>query len=385
MLKRLDTAKQSPGAVKVPFFDWQGLYNERADEFSRIMDETARRGGFILQKDVDELEERLVEVTGAKHAIAVSDGTNGILLGLRAMGLEHGSEIIIQSHSFIAAAQSIHFAGCTPVPVELGDDWMMDVDHIEQAITEKTAAIMPVQVNGRMCDMDSILEIADRHNLTVVEDSAQALGAEYKGRGAGTIGLWGTYSFYPSKTLGCFGDAGALVTSDDDIAEAVRSMRNHGANVDKQIARDITLWGTNSRLDNIHAAILVYKLAYYDEAIARRREIAAQYHEAFKSIPGLSLPPGPDEDPDRFDIFQNYEVCSDRRDELRACLAENDIGTIIQWGGSGLHHMHGLGFTQALPKTDKFFDTSLLLPMNHILTDAQVEHVISTVSEFYGA
>ncbi|MGC1271651.1 MAG: DegT/DnrJ/EryC1/StrS family aminotransferase [Croceibacterium sp.] len=371
-------------ATKVPFFDWAGYYRERAGEFARIMDETAGRGGFILQRDVDEFEADLAAFIGVKHVVGVSDGTNAILLGLRASGLPAGGEVIIPSHSFIAAAQSVHFAGLVNVPVELAEhDWLMDPASIEAAITEKTVAIMPVHVNGRACQMDAIMDIATRHGLQVFEDSAQAAGAKVNGRPAGAIGRWGTYSFYPSKTLGCFGDAGALVTNDDEIAEKVRRMRNHGANREKTIELSIDVWGTNSRLDNVQAAVLKYKLTYYAEAIARRRAIAQQYHEAFAGIDDLRLPPPPENGP-YFDIYQNYEMCTSQRDALRKHLSESGIGTIIQWGGFGIHQLRGLGFTADLPKTDRFFRESLLLPMNHILTEEQVQHVIASVRNFFG-
>lgn len=369
--------------IKVPFFDWAGLFGERRDEFSRIMIETASRGGFILQRDVDEFEASLAAFIGVKHVIGVADGTNAILLGLRASGVRPGDEIIVPSHSFIAAVQSIHHAGAVPVPVELAEhDWLVDPAAIEAAITSKTTAIMPVHVNGRLCQMDIIMDIAARHGLAVFEDSAQAVGAKLNGIGAGCRGNWGTYSFYPSKTLGCFGDAGALVTNDDRIAADVLAMRNHGANAEKAIPLDTAIWGTNCRLDNIHAAILSYKLSYYAEAIDRRREIAAHYNAALSGTGDLRLPPAPNDGP-YFDIYQNYELCTDRRDALRIHLAARNVGTIIQWGGFGIHQLHGLGFTQDCPKTDHFFENSLLLPMNHILTDAQVDHVIDAVIGFY--
>jgi dTDP-4-amino-4,6-dideoxygalactose transaminase len=372
--------------IKVPFFDWAGFFAERKDDFARIMVETASRGGFILQRDVDEFEANLAEFIGVKHVIGVADGTNAILLGLRASGVKPGDEIIVPSHSFIAAIQSIHYAGATPVPVELAEhDWLVDPDAIEAAITPRTTAIMPVHVNGRVCQMDKIMDIAERHGLAVYEDSAQAAGAKLNGIGAGCWGQWGTYSFYPSKTLGCFGDAGALVTNDDAIAATVRAMRNHGANQEKSIPLDVAVWGTNCRLDNIHAAILNYKLTYYAEAIARRREIAGLYDAAFRDIAAMRLPPAPAHAP-YFDIYQNYELCVEsraQRDALRAHLSAHDVGTIIQWGGFGIHQLTGLGFTQNCPKTDHFFETSLLLPMNHILTADQVGHVIDTVSQFF--
>jgi dTDP-4-amino-4,6-dideoxygalactose transaminase len=372
--------------ISVPFFDWAGLWAERADEFGRILTETAARGGFILQRDVDEFEEKLADFLGVKHVVALSDGTNAMHLGLRACGVGPGDEIILPSHGFIAAAQAIHFAGAVPVPVEMSEtDWLIDPADVARAVTEKTVGIMPVHVNGRVCDMDPLRAIADEHGLKIFEDAAQAAGAKYKGCPSASFGEWGTYSFYPSKTLGSFGDAGALATDKDEVAHIVRTMRNHGAGPDKSIPKDVQVWGTNSRLDNLHAAILLYKLSYYQEAIDRRREIAKRYDEALRDIAELRLPPPPTDEGDYYDIFQNYELrAGGKRDALRAHLAGAKIGTIVQWGGSGMHQYRGLGFTQDLPRTDMFFRESLLLPMNHILTEHQVEHVISTTREFFG-
>jgi dTDP-4-amino-4,6-dideoxygalactose transaminase len=229
--------------------------------------------------------------------------------------------------------------------------------------------------------MPDILALADEHGLAVYEDAAQALGARIGGVEAGRFGAWGAFSFYPSKTLGGFGDAGALATDDDRLADAVRAMRNHGAGPDKAIPPDCALWGFNARLDNLQAAILGYKLTWYDEAVARRREVAARYHEAFSGLRGLQLPPGPDAEPGRFDVFQNYEVRTDHRDELRDHLARRGIGTIVQWGGTGLHQFRNLGLQRSLPVADRFFERCLLLPMNHLLTDAQAGQVIDAVRE----
>ncbi len=373
----------SKGGLLVPFFDWKALYAERADTFGAILHETAASGGFILQEAVHAFEAALADYLGVRNVVGISDCTHAMLLGLRAAGLEPGAEVIMPSHGFIAAAQAIHHAGGRPVPVELSDgDWLIDPQAVRAAITPRTRAILAVHVNGRVCAMDALMEIAAEHGLAVYEDAAQALGARLNGRVAGGFGAWGAFSFYPSKTLGCFGDAGALVTNDDDLAERVRAMRNHGAGPDKVISRDCDLWGVNARLDNLHAAILVYKLTYYDEAIARRREIAARYHEALSPIAALDLPPGP-QAADRFDIFQNYEICCDARDALRGHLAALGVGTIVQWGGVGVHQFRGLGFDQHLPQTDRFFARSLLLPMNHLLSDAQVAAVIDGVRAFF--
>jgi len=370
--------------ITVPFFDWAGLWGERAEEFQRIVTETAAAGGFILREAVEEFEAKLARFLGVKHAIGTSDGTNAMLLGLRASGLRAGDEVILPSHSFIAAAQAIHFAGGVPVPVELlEEDGLIDPQAVRAAITPRTRAIMPVHVNGRVCAMDALGAIAAEHGLDLYEDAAQALGARFNGQAAGTFGAWGAFSFYPSKTLGCFGDAGALVTDDDDLASAVRAMRNHGARPGTGVPDDCAVWGTNSRIDNIHAAVLAYKLGYYLEAIARRRQIAARYDTAFAPLGAMDLPPSPGSDPERFDIFQNYEVRSDERDALRTHLARRGIGAIVQWGGTPLHRFRKLGFDQQLPRTDRFFECSLLLPMNHLLEEAQVDHVIAAVREFF--
>jgi dTDP-4-amino-4,6-dideoxygalactose transaminase len=371
-------------SLSVPFFDWRALYAERAEAYSRIISDTAGMGGFILQGAVDDFEVGLEAYLGVRNAVGLSNGTDAMLLGLRASGLKPGAEVILPAHCFIAAAQAIHFAGGRPVPVECSaDDGLIAPKAVERAITPATAAILVAHINGRVCAMDAILDIAQRHGLMVLEDAAQALGARLSGRPAGRFGLWGALSFYPSKTLGCFGDAGALITDDDDLARRVRAMRNHGAGPDKAIPAGCAEWGTNARIDNLQAAILAYKLGWYDDTIARRREIAARYETAFRPLEQLELPPAPGAHPDRFDIFQNYEVRCDRRDELKAHLLARGVGTIVQWGGTPLHRFRGLGFDQHLPEADRFAARSLLLPMNHLLSDAQVATVIDAVRAFF--
>lgn len=368
----------------VPFFDWGSLYAEKADRYARIMHETASAGGFILHQAVAQFESALAAYLGVRNAVAVSDCTNAMLLGLRASGLKPGDEIILPGHAFIAAAQAIHHAGATPVPVDMDESGRhLCPAAVRCAITPRTKGLMMVHVSGTVCDMDSIRSIADEHGLPIFEDAAQALGARFGGTAAGRFGKWAAFSFYPSKTLGCFGDAGALVTDDDDIAAHVRASRNHGAGPDKIIHEECDAWGTNSRMDNVHAAILVDKLRWYDEAIARRRAIALQYHDGLAGVPGLQLPPPPGGDPRRFDIFQNFDICCDRRDELKEHLATHGIGTILHWGGIGLHRFRNLGLGTSLPNTDRFLDRALLLPMNHVLRDDQVLRTITAVRSFF--
>ena len=370
--------------MKVPFFEWANLFLEDRENYLDLIDKTLSKGGFILQQEVADFEAKIRSYLDIEHAIGVSDGTNAILLGLRASGVGTGDEILLPSHAFIAAAQSIHFSGARPVIVDIDpDDWLLSADSIEANITERTTAIMPVHVNGRLCNMERICEVAERYGLRVFEDAAQALGARFDGAPAGYFGEWATFSFYPSKTLGSFGDAGGLVTRNDEIAKKMMSMRNHGADENKMIPTNIDVWGTNCRLDNLHAAILSYKMDRYDRHISRRRQIAQQYHDAFKDIPSMALPEAPDEGTRHFDVFQNYEIRTTYRDELRKHLADNGVGTIIQWGGLALHDLTSLGIANKLLEASRFFEESMLLPMNHMLTDEQVSYVIGSVQQFF--
>jgi len=229
--------------------------------------------------------------------------------------------------------------------------------------------------------MDPILEIAKRHKLLIIEDAAQALGAKYKGRMAGTFGLAAAISFYPAKILGCFGDGGAVVTNDDEVARKIRLLRDHGRNDEGEVE----MWGLNSRLDNFQAAVLDFQFKDYAGIIAHRRAVAAVYQEELGQLSQLLLPPAPVTTGDHFDVFQNYEIDVDDRDTLRAFLKENGIGTIIQWGGKAVHQFAGLGFTQSLPKTDRFFERCLMLPMNMMVTEDDAAYIASKVREFYRA
>ena len=249
-------------------------------------------------------------------------------------------------------------------------------------VSNKTRAIMPTQLNGRCCNMDEIKVIADKHELLIFEDSAQGLGARFKGQCAGTFGAFGTLSFYPAKVMGCFGDGGAVMTNDAAMAEKLQLWRDHGRDDDGEVVA----WGTNSRLDNLQAAFLSFLLDHYSEDIQRRREIAGKYDAAFKDHKMIYPPQGPN-DGDHFDVYQNYELALEDRDALRQHLSANGIGSIIQWAGTPVHHFDKLGYGQSkfsdLPKTDWFFDRCLMLPMNMSITDDEVNQVIETVLNFY--
>jgi len=238
---------------------------------------------------------------------------------------------------------------------------------------------MPTQLNGRVCDMDSILAIAKKHGLFVVEDAAQALGAKYKGQHAGTFGLASDISFFPAKVLGCLGDAGGVLVNDKNLYHQIFQLHDHGRDVDGEVRR----WGRNSRLDNIQAAILSHKLKTYDKVIARRREVAQMYQERLGMLNELQLPAAPSTTSDNFDVYQNYELTADNRDELKVYLGEKNIGTLVQWGGTAVHQFTQLGFNQVLPDTERFFERCIMLPMNVFINDTDVDYICESVTEFY--
>lgn len=364
---------------KVAFFDYPNTFTRFEEELTEIMVDVCRRGAFIMQKELDTFERNLALFTGSPYALGVANATDGLIIALRAANIGRGDEVIFCSHTMVATASSIALAGATPVPVEVGYGHTIDVNAIEPAITPRTKAIMPTQLNGRVSDMDGILTIAKKHNLIVIEDAAQALGARYKDQHAGTFGFASAISFFPAKVLGSFGDGGAVLCSGDAAYERLFRLRDHGRGQDREIVE----WAGNTRLDNLQAAVLDFKLKHYREDISRRREIARKYTEQLGHIDELSLPPGPDEDPDYFDIYQNYELEANNRDELQEYLRERGIGTLQQWDGKAVHQWPKLGFSVSLPKTDKFFTRCLMIPMNMSISDSDIDYICEHIKEYY--
>ena len=364
----------------IPFFPYADLFKRDEAALTEVILGVCRRGAYILQQECRDFDSNLAKFMGVKHAFGVANGTDAIIIGLKAVGIGPGDEVILPSHTYIATAASVHMVGAIPVLAECGPDHMLDAGDVEHRITSRTKAIMPVQVNGRTSDMDALRAIATRHNIMIVEDAAQALGSKFDGQCAGTFGKFGTISFYPAKLLGCFGDGGAIVTNDDEVAARVTLLKDHGRNAEGRVVA----WGYNSRLDNLQAAVLDHKLKTYPREIERRRAVAARYQVGLGDLATLALPPAPDAEPRHFDVYQNYELQADRRDELRAYLDQNGIKTIIQWAGTPVHQFKELGFTVDLPRTDAFFKRCLMLPMNAAVTDDELDAVIEAIRRFYG-
>jgi dTDP-4-amino-4,6-dideoxygalactose transaminase len=363
----------------VPFFDYPHLFQSEEQELTAIFREVGLRGAFILQEDLARFERNLANYLGVKYALGVGNATDGLLLALHASGIGPGDEVIFCSHTMVATAAAIHFAGASPVPVECGEDHLIDPEAVERAVTPRTRAIVPTQLNGRTADMHALEVVANRHGLAIVEDAAQALGSRFQGRAAGSFGVAAAISFFPAKTLGCLGDGGAILTNRDDVYERVTQLRDHGRRSDGEIVS----WGLNSRLDNLQAAILDFRLASYDTAVARRRELAGVYQDRLRAIRQAKLPPGPDDGGDHFDVFQNYEIEAERRDELRAFLKARQIGSALPWGGKAVHQWPRLGFTTCLPFTERLFESVLLLPLNLSLTHDDVHYICNAIEDFY--
>jgi dTDP-4-amino-4,6-dideoxygalactose transaminase len=365
--------------MKIPFFNYNGLYAEHADEFSRVFNDVCARGAFIMQSDLKKFEINLAEFLNCKYVIGVADGTAALVFALKASGVGAGDEVIISSHTFIATASAVKHVGAVPVICDCLADSTICPDSVSRMITNKTKAIMPTQLNGRTADMDKLCKIANEHNLVIVEDSCQALGAKFNGINAGLFGKVGSYSFYPSKTLGCFGDGGAVATNDDTARDLILNLRDHGRDFDGKVTR----WGYNGRLDNLQAAILNVKIKHYPSMIERRREIANRYCLNLRGLTEISLPPGPNENKKYFDIYQNFEVRADQRNELRAHLANNGVGTMIQWSGWMLHHFQDLGLRNHAPLCEKLSHQFLMLPMNHLLKNNEIDYICESIKQFY--
>jgi len=378
--KVLDSQLFSSTKVReVPFFNYPSLYKSDEQKYLEAFKSVCERGAYILQKEVREFEEKLSRFVGVKHALGVANCTDGLFLMLKAKEIPAGAEVIISSHTFIATAAAIVQAGGKPVPVECGRDHLINVSAIESAITPKTWAIMPTQLNGRVAKMDQIEAVAKKHGLLIFEDAAQALGAKFKNQQAGSFGVASAFSFYPAKSLGCLGDGGAVVTNDTKLYEKMHLMRNHG----RGDGTEVLLWGINTRLDNLQAAFLSFLIDQFPQAIERRRQMANLYNELLGNVPQLVLPVTQTEDPDHFDSFQNYEIEAEKMDELQVYLKNLNIGTLRQWGGKAVHQFKALGFNQSLPFTEEVLARSIMLPLNLSVTDDDIRYVCQAIRTFY--
>jgi dTDP-4-amino-4,6-dideoxygalactose transaminase len=365
-------------AYKVRFVNYPRQYQQLKQEFDAVFEEIMSGGDFILRRHLEAFEKNIAAYVGTKHAIGVNTGTDALYLSAHALGFGPGDEVITVAHTFVATVGAIVQCGATPILVDVRDDFNIDVDQIEAAITPRTRGIIPVHLNGHACEMDKIMEIAQKYNLKVIEDAAQALGASFRGKRCGSFGDTAIFSFYPAKMLGTAGDGGMVCTNDDDLARKLRAFRDNGRVESVEV---IECFGWCSRLDNLHAALLNMKFRYFDKWVKRRREIARLYDEGLAGIDGLT--PHPRSNGDYFDVYQNYVIRCKERDDLVAHLRSSGVEVLISWP-KPLHKQKALGLSHFnLPMTERISAEVVSLPMYPELTDEEVKFVIETVKKFF--
>ena len=365
-------------AYKVPFVDAGRHYRNLKDEIDAGIMDCLSNGDLIMRRHLKDYEEHLAAFVGTKYAVGVNSGYHALHLSLITAGLGPGDEVITVAHTFVATISAIVHVGATPVLVDVGKDYNMDMDEFERVITPRTRAVLPVHLNGRLCDMDRLMAIAERHNLIVIEDAAQALGASYDGKIAGSFGLAGCFSHYPFKILGTFGDGGVITTNDHKVARIASLLRYNGE--DRETG-EYHYHGYTCLLDNVWAAVLDVKLQYLPQWIERRREIAALYYQGLSDIPELTLPHF--EGDKYFDAYQNYVIRTKKRDELAAYLKQHGVEILIHWPKPVWEHK-GLELGEHhLPETESICRQVLSLPMYVELEEWQVEYVVERIREFF--
>ena len=391
--------------MNIPLIDLKAQYNSLAEELNKATIDVLSSANYIMGKNVVEFEKEFAEFLGVKHAISVGNGTDSLVVALKSMGIGEGDEVITTPFTFFATAEAISAVGATPVFVDVNkQDFNIDVTKIEEKITYKTKAIMPVHIFGQCADMDAINEIAKKHNLLVIEDACQAIGGRYKGRRIGTLGDVACFSFFPTKNLGCAGDGGMIVTNNDEIAIIARALRTHGSgengqrafnllnNIEENIetaegANDTVynplkyynyLIGFNTRLDAIQAAILRVKLKEIDKWNARRREIVNEYNEAFR---GLDLVT-PYCNANVEHVYHMYILQSENREEVLTKLKEKGVATGVYYPVP-LHLQKvykDLGYKEGdMPVSEYLSHRTFAIPVYPELDEEQIKYIIDSI------
>jgi len=364
----------------VPLLDLKAQYATIRDEINAAVLRVLEAQAFILGAEVEALEQEVAAYSGCRYGVGVSSGTDALLLCLMVLGIKPGDEVIVPSYTFFATAGAVARLRAKPVFVDIDPrTYNTNAEAIEQAITPRTRAIMPVHLYGQMAEMPAIMELAQRHHLVVIEDAAQAIGSEYAGLRAGQYGHMACFSFFPSKNLGGIGDGGLVTTNDPDLYDKLRLYRNHGYKP-KYYNRVV---GGNFRLDAIQAAALRVKLPYLDGWTQARQHNAAVYRQLLADIQGLTLP---HELPNVRHIYNQFVVACERRDDFQRHLQARGIGTEVYYPLS-MHQQDcfaDLGYQQGdLPHSEAAAQHSLALPIYPELTQAQLEEVADAVRAFF--
>jgi len=365
--------------MNIPFLDLNAAYKELKVELDSAYRRVMENGSFIMGSEVKAFELEFAAYCGTKHCIGVGNGLDALHMILRAYGIGEGDEVIVPSNTFIATWLAVSCAGAVPVSVEPDPrTYNLDPSRVEVAITSKTKAVIPVHLYGQPSDMDPIMQIAENNNLRVIEDAAQAHGARYKGKMSGNLGHVAGFSFYPGKNLGALGDAGAIVTNDDALAEKVRMLRNYGSKV--KYYHEIK--GINSRLDEMQAAVLRVKLTHLNEWNEHRKKIASYYLRYLVDLPGLILPYVPGW---ASPVWHIFPLRHSKRDDLQKYLKSKGVDTLIHYPVPP--HLSGayadLGMTKStFPIAETIASSELSLPMGPHLSLDDAEYIVNTIQEY---
>jgi len=364
----------------VPFIDPREHYGKIKSEVDFAITDTLAKGDLVLRQQLRDFEQHLAEFVGVKFAVGVNSCYHALHFSLLAAGVGPGDEVITVGHTFVATVSAIVHTGAKPVLVDVREDYNLDPDNFEAAITSKTKAVIPVHLNGRVCDMDRIGAIADKRGIAIIEDAAQALGATFLGKKAGSFGLSGCFSFYPFKSLGGLGDGGAVTTNDPKVARFATLVRFNGE--DRQTG-EFHHHGYTALLDNVQAAVLDVKLRYLPKWIKHRRQIAGLYSEGLDGIESLRLPHflgG-----EYFDSYQNYVIRSDQRNALRQYLKDQGVETLVHWPKPMWEHKDLSLENPGLLETESICKEVISLPMSAETTPEHVEITVGCIRDFFAS
>ena len=364
--------------MKIPYIHLGQQHAPLKQEILKSVEALLDNGNYILGEEVSTFEKRFAEMCQTKYALGVGNGTDTMILSMRALGIGVGDEVITAPNSYLASASSIALAGATPVFADVREDYNIDPAQIEKAITKKTKAIIPVHLTGRPADLDAIMAIAQKHNLHVIEDCAQAVGARYKNKSVGSFGITGSFSLHPLKNLGACGDGGVITTNDDKLFSYLSKARTHGHS-----SRDeVDFWSFNTRLDNMQAAILNVKFNSLENWNNRRREIAERYWKGLHQLP-MYVPKDKEYE---HSVYHTFIIQTDKRDALMSYLREQGVDTKIHYPVP-IHLQKAaayLGYKKGdFPVTEKQCETILSLPVFPQLNNVEVDYVIEKINSFY--
>jgi dTDP-4-amino-4,6-dideoxygalactose transaminase len=367
-------------SYRVPFIDPREHYRRIKGEIDFAITDTLAKGDLVLRQQLRDFEKNLAEFVGVKHAVGVNSCYHALHFSLLAAGIGPGDEVITVGHTFVATVSAIVHTGAKPVLVDVRDDYNMAPDKFEAAVTPNTKAVIPVHLNGRVCDMDTILAIAGKHGIAVIEDAAQALGATFRSKRAGSFGLAGCFSFYPFKSLGGLGDGGAVATNDPEVAQFTTLVRFNG---EDRRTGEFHYHGYTALLDNVQAAVLDVKLRHLPSWIEHRRKIANLYREGLEEIEGLRLPHFSGDQ--YFDSYQNYVIRTEQRNELRQFLKDQGVETLVHWAKPMWEHRDLSLGSPALPEVESICREVISLPMSAETTSEDVDVIVQCIREFFAS